>query len=876
MIDYCEHGKRVLRHILLRDYYEIGSEIGKSGVEPKSILLLTFNLDKIIIAADQLCIDLCLLKRRNAVLKKRNVHIKKMLICIIFLFAVICMPQGTILITGADETETTEKSSFNQIPEVMEEDEELLKGSILRIDTEEDPLNVIRYLDSWNSQKTILFPVDVKYIDPQGVTRDKSNQLYLSNKHNIAFETRNNDILTYFSNYSQDGIITSYQDYTITVCPDSEENSEAEIVENNSVLYKNAFGDGIDFMAAPTFNGNKIDIILNTKPETNSFSLKVNIPNCYPSFIKGSISFNCGDEIICSFAEVYIKDSAGRISFGSFEVVDSTTISIIVPEDFLDSNNIIYPVVVDPVLYFVTNHVYNGDNINTAQMNTFLCISGGYVTKSSVMMFGQTGTTSFEHPIIRFPQLYAVIQNMDNIQNASLALFRESKYNGSNNTTITAKPITSAWTETYYNSTDYTSLFYSTTSNYNSTSNLKAGANATGANSFNITNLLNYWRQGNWINGYGVDGISFDIGTYAYPATFHGGLTATSSKMPRLSITHSYTSTGLIQDGIYFISPTTSFAGGTTNLYLTRTVDGGTATRVMSSRTRQNYPSSNSGYISYIRDLNQLYKIEYSNVGYTIKCMKTDQFLAFQNSSLCYTANDDTIYFTTRWSFVRVNEKYYIVSSMGHFLSVSSPGNPSDVEVNNCFYSDGILWKLSLYCLDVEHLIQQLPTSCGPSSARTVINYLGVDVTALTDTVIEEYGETVMNQSFQREQIPIVINHYAQISSYSWHEYDDWTQDAYSDISYSLNQGMPVVLNNHINTTTDPFRYTAGGHYLVLIGTYSIFDGISTVNHFVLCDPHYNTAPNKPDNIKVDCYIDITDDVFEQVMMCYCIIGCFN
>jgi|GEM_PF-6021545 len=64
-----------------------------------------------------------------------------------------------------------EPCSFVQIPEVMEDDEEFLKNPVLRLDTDEDQLNVIRYLEGFDSQKVIVFPVNIKYTDAEGTVR---------------------------------------------------------------------------------------------------------------------------------------------------------------------------------------------------------------------------------------------------------------------------------------------------------------------------------------------------------------------------------------------------------------------------------------------------------------------------------------------------------------------------------------------------------------------------------------------------------------------------------------------------------------------------------------------------------------------------------
>ncbi len=822
-----------------------------------------------------------------------------------FLLRTLCCLLGLIIVitafpfspnTSLAKEDSSNERSFSLIPEVMENDEEILKGSVIRIDSDEDPLNVLRYLESWNSQKAVIFPVDVKYFDQEGTLKDKSNKLYSSNDQDYVFETRDNDIITKFASDSQNGILTTYLDYSIMIKPDSTIISEAELEDNRSVVYRDAYEDGVDFKVMPAFIGSKTDIVLNRKPSSNKFRLKVNMPGCELINNNNTVCFQNNGDIVCSFSEVYVKDSYDSFVFGSMNVIDNSTVEIEISDDFLESPNTSYPVTIDPVLYFVKNNAYESDNIITAQLASFYCMTGGTITKSSVMMFGQAGTSNLEHPIIRFPHLYYVLQNMNTVQGASLTLFRESVYNGSENTTITAKPITTNWAQTYYNASDYTALFYATSSDYNASSTLRAGASASGSNSFNITNLVNYWRQGNWKSGGGVFGISFEIDNYSSPASFHGALTAYANKMPRLSISHSYTATGQIQDGIYFIKTSSTFSGGVTNYCITRATVGNSVkavTSIIGNVSVQNYPASNNGYISKIRDLNQLYQINYTSVGYTIKCIKTNQYLAFQNSSdLCYVDNDDTLEYTTRWSFVKVRNKYYIVSYFGHYLSVETPNSSCDVDVNLYTESDGILWSLTFYCFDLGHIYQAEDYTCGVASARMVLSYFGVNTSNLTDDYLWRYGLYLIYGEWYTHDMPVFPDDPSQIDpsvtyrpEYGVEEvaktiihYLDNTNysNAYSmsmlylspcnktifteAIENNIEYGFPTISLIKIKPSAiPPFLYSTGGHFVVVIGLYRDPDGNYNV---VIADPHKNTNPSTG---TVYAFVEVPMDTFYEL-----------
>ena len=232
-----------------------------------------------------------------------------LIIALGILFSMIPVADLTLPVSATEPAVEDESCSFVQIPEVMEDDEELLKTPVLRLDTDEDQLNVIRYLAGFDSQKVIVFPVNIKYTDAEGTVRDKSNRLYPSDDIRIACETRDNDITTRFPYSSKDGIVSIYGDHSVTLMPDSENDAVAEgdFEGHGAITYRNVFGDNADLRVMPTFTGNKTDIVLNDVPDAYVFRMKVSSPGCILIEDNGTVSLVKNGDIVCSFSEIFIK-----------------------------------------------------------------------------------------------------------------------------------------------------------------------------------------------------------------------------------------------------------------------------------------------------------------------------------------------------------------------------------------------------------------------------------------------------------------------------------------------------------------------------------------------------------------------------------------
>ena len=164
-------------------------------------------------------------------------------------------------------------------------------------------------------------------------------------------------------------------------------------------------------------------------------------------------------------------------------------------------------------------------------------------------------------------------------------------------------------------------------------------------------------------------------------------------------------------DAVYMINPTMYYVGGYDSGYaMTRVVENGLpiakVAPISDISSNVNYPITDSRYISYMRSPSQLFSIKWAGNGYTIKCLETNQYLADDGTNVCFNSCDDQTMFTTRWTFVKVNRNYYILSYFGAFLYSPSATATCTVTSRPCAEGDGRFWHLMFYMLDMEHMGQ--------------------------------------------------------------------------------------------------------------------------------------------------------------------------
>lgn len=455
-------------------------------------------------------------------------------------------------------------------PEVV--DDYLIEANkhVLRLYDEESDLNTVVFLNKDATATMYYFADEVKYIDDNGLSQDKSNKLYstyditrVSGKY--AYYNKDNDINVYLPKEigNNDGTLLNYQDISIEVIPYTTSKTninfqKGTVSEADSVTYNGAFGEDTVLRYTPTFTGFKEDIILNSKPQSNAFQFILNTNNKKAVYENGYVYImNADGKIAAVMDPVYVYDSyefSEKDTNGvglhntwnnitSLDLMDDGRyiVTILVSEDFLNSSETVYPVYVDPSINIVTSGsgtsktiqdvpIYNGSGVNSSMMagaNTYNIV--GYVGSMSGSDYG-VGRT-----LVRFPGLFSnsTFKQMSSNAITNVTLYYYEGSGQSQKTYIYACPYTgSVWTESSanYSNTSWNGYGTSITSAY-------IGDYAQVTATFNLTSAVKSWKDSSVTADKGIMLRNSNETSSTYRKDFHS---TESSAKPYISVTYRY------------------------------------------------------------------------------------------------------------------------------------------------------------------------------------------------------------------------------------------------------------------------------------------------------------------------------------------------
>lgn len=268
-------------------------------------------------------------------------------------------------------------------------------------------------LDLGDGENTAyLFSEPISFIDDNGelVYKDTNinaveDEALLSQGY--TFENGNNDYKVYFSADSSKGVLIVTEDgYKIKLVPNGEKSMgdktqvEIDSIKNDAFTYDEAYGADTLLRFLPQLNGLKDDIVLDKYNGKNSFDFTLDVgKNTAAINSKGEIEVINSEtkEIIQTFAVPFAYDAVGNESDTDGHYTDCTyaldkvsdgvyDLSVNVPEEFLTSENTVYPVTIDPTTgnVMVTNDagVYSAKGDKTYGSEVNAC-------------FGKTGTSEY-------------------------------------------------------------------------------------------------------------------------------------------------------------------------------------------------------------------------------------------------------------------------------------------------------------------------------------------------------------------------------------------------------------------------------------------------------------------------------------------------
>ncbi len=315
------------------------------------------------------------------------------------------------------------------------------------------------------------------------------------------------------------------------------QNTNTKLID--SIIYKNIKKD-IDIKYEVISSRVKETIILNSK-DVNIKSLEFSINTDLDLINKnGIITAKSNKLIIFSFNLPYMVDSIGNINTNLKYVLskeeDRYDLSLKLDYDWLKSQNIVYPVYIDPTIQcdsttgILDTYIYPGD---TANKGGYPYISAGVERISGVDRVNR-GLIKFNLPILG---------TSDEIINASLNLTQTLPNNDDVTPQITEiHRVTSDWTENNATWSNMNNKYDTRVEaiNFSNRTVLGSGGEVPGIslNECDITNLVKAWYQD--VENYGVmlknpSEIYFDEN---FPQFFSSEFTLPFEYSPRLLITY--------------------------------------------------------------------------------------------------------------------------------------------------------------------------------------------------------------------------------------------------------------------------------------------------------------------------------------------------
>ncbi len=310
----------------------------------------------------------------------------------------------------------------------------------------------------------------------------------------IKYVSQGNSYHATFSENIDDGIILSYEQFSLSMKPMKHlENVKAELVENE-LIYGNVFDESTDICYTLENTGIKESIVVEEPNECNEYDFAFIADNVFPKETKGQtitfINKTTGEDaftiqptyIIDSYIGDYV-DEENHISYNNYYEVEkleenSFIIHMILDEKFLSAESTVYPCVIDPSID-VTTMYSDGSSSYVMQSG-----GSGYInTQLSAGDFNGTGEHMSYVKANSIERLRWI--NPENIQSASFVV-KSASTGYTNNCKVNLYDST---TNSNVSAVTYSELISSLGTLQSSVTFTTLGTNYY----FDITNLLKQW-----------------------------------------------------------------------------------------------------------------------------------------------------------------------------------------------------------------------------------------------------------------------------------------------------------------------------------------------------------------------------------------------
>ncbi len=272
---------------------------------------------------------------------------------------------------GPDEKTFAELQTIRfedvEFPEVISVERAKEKGHVNRLKAQEKTLNSIIYQNRGGGKTAYIYSYPVKYYDADGNVRDRSTRIESAVKAGYAYSMWDNSVQAHFSQNSSGGIMLSSGKISIKMTPVSPSVGQNAVqLNDNTVAYGKVFDGSAALVYTSLMSGVKEDIVLSRFNGQSSFEFLLEADGLTVHQQNNGIwVFKFGDTVVAEFGRIIINDSAGNTVYGEMDIESASDgnylISVIAPLDFLQSEETVYPVYIDPTLHiFEVTYYYNG------------------------------------------------------------------------------------------------------------------------------------------------------------------------------------------------------------------------------------------------------------------------------------------------------------------------------------------------------------------------------------------------------------------------------------------------------------------------------------------------------------------------------------
>lgn len=262
---------------------------------------------------------------------------------------------------GLGELTTEELATMEvnaeDIPEVIPMARAQKKGLVNRLYAQEESLSTVLFQTKSGNKTAYVFGKPVKYVDASGAVRDKSTAITGMLDITYAYAMQDNSVKVYFPKSIKNGVMLSYNDYSITMNPEVSGSFTATYAEEeNAVAYAGVFGSNSILAYTPTLYGVKEDIVLVKYEGENSFDFVMTLQGLTVAENESGIweLLDAQGKSVANLGNVIVKDSAGKTATGELTLIPLAggkyRVTVTAPEEFLEAEDTVYPVYVDPTV----------------------------------------------------------------------------------------------------------------------------------------------------------------------------------------------------------------------------------------------------------------------------------------------------------------------------------------------------------------------------------------------------------------------------------------------------------------------------------------------------------------------------------------------